>query len=83
MARLFIGNIPHGSSEGDLKQWIESWGFRAESAEIIRDGLSGKSRGFGFVTLTEDWRLKEAINALHGQRMGGRPLTVNFAVPRS
>ena len=83
MARLFIGNIPHGSSEEDLKQWIESWGFRAESAEIIRDGSNGRSRGFGFVNLAEEWRLQEAINALHGQRMEGRPPTVDVAVPRS
>jgi nucleolin len=83
MARLFVGNIPHGSSEVDLKQWIESWGFQAESAEIIRDGMSGRSRGFGFVTLAEAWRLQEAIDSLHGQRMGGRPLTVNVAVPRT
>jgi len=83
MARLFIGNIPHASSEMDLKEWIESRGFQAKSAEIIRDVSSGMSRGFGFVTLGEEWRLQEAIAALHGQPMEGRPLTVNVAVPRS
>ena len=83
MARLFIGNIPHSSSEEDLKQWIESWGFQTESAEIVRNNSSGRSRGFGFVTLAEDRRLQEAIDVLHGQRMGGRALTVNVAIPRS
>jgi RNA recognition motif-containing protein len=82
MARLFIGNIPHGSSESDLKQWIESKGFQAESAEIIRNGFSGAPRGFGFVTLAQEWRVQEAIEALHGQRRGSRTLTVNVAVPR-
>jgi len=81
MARLFIGNIPHSSSEDELERWVESQGFRAESAEIIRDRSTGFSRGFGFVTLTEEWRLREAIDALNGQRMGGRILTVNAAVP--
>ena len=81
MARLFIGNIPHGSCEDELERWLESQGFHAKSAEIIRDRFTGFSRGFGFVTLTEEWRLSEAIGALNGQRMGGRILTVNAAVP--
>src|SRR5437016_2554384 len=81
MARLFIGNIPHGSSEDELERWVESQGFHAESTEIIRDRSTGFSRGFGFVTLTEEWRLSEAISALNGQRMQGRILTVNAAVP--
>ena len=81
MARLFIGNIPHGSSEDELERWVESQGFHAKSAEIIRDRTTGFSRGFGFVTLSEEWKLSEAIDALNGQRMGGRILTVNAAVP--
>src|SRR5207244_1073448 len=74
MARLFIGNIPHGSSENDLRQWVQSRGFRAESAEIILDRSTGLPRGFGFVTLAEEWTLREAIDALNGQRMGTRIL---------
>ena len=54
----------------------------------MQDCLLGTSRtvhprGFGFVNLAEEWRLQEAINALHGQRMEGRPPTVDVAVPRS
>ena len=72
MPKLFVGNIPH-----------ESQGFQVESAQIIRDRSTGQSRGFGFVVLNEEWKLKDAINALNGQRMGGRVLTVNEALPQS
>ena len=58
-------------------------GFQVESAQIIRDRLTGQSRGFGFVVLNEEWKLKEAINAMNGQRMGGRVLTVNEALPQT
>jgi RNA recognition motif-containing protein len=83
MARLFIGNIPHGSSEVELQQWLHSRRFQVESVEIIRDRSTGLSRGFGFVTLAQEWRLQEAIDSLNGQRMGWRILTVNRANPVS
>src|SRR5881296_1878462 len=83
MQKIFVGNIPHASSDTDLQQWVESQGFPMESAQIIRDRSTGMSRGFGFVVLNEEWKIKEAINALNGQRMGGRVLTVNVAVPQS
>jgi RNA recognition motif-containing protein len=83
MPKIFVGNIPHGSSEGELQQWVEAQGFACESAQIIRDRSTGQSRGFGFVVLNDEWKLKDAINALNGQRMGGRVLTVNEAVPQT
>ena len=83
MAKLFVGNIPRTSSEAELQRWVESQGFHVESAQIIRDRSTGKSRGFGFVALNEEWTLTEAIAALNGQRMGGRILTVGAAVPQT
>ena len=83
MPKLFIGNIPHASSDTELQEWVESQGFQVESAQIIRDRSTGQSRGFGFVVLNEEWKLKDAINALNGQRMGGRVLTVNEALPQT
>jgi RNA recognition motif-containing protein len=83
MPKLFIGNIPHASSDADLQQWVESQGFTVESAQIIRDRSTGQSRGFGFVVLNDEWKLKDAINALNGQRMSGRVLTVNEALPQT
>jgi RNA recognition motif-containing protein len=81
MSKLFIGNIPHASSDAELQSWVESKGFQVESAQIIRDRATGLSRGFGFVTLSENWKLDEAISLLNRQLMGGRVLTVNQAVP--
>jgi RNA recognition motif-containing protein len=83
MPKLFIGNIPHASSDTELQEWVESQGFQVESAQVIRDRSTGQSRGFGFVVLNEEWKLKDAINALNGQRMGGRVLTVNEALPQT
>ena len=83
MAKLFVGNIPHASSEAELQRWVESQGFHVESAQIIRDRSTGQSRGFGFVVLNEEWKMKDAISALNGQRMGGRVLTVNEALPQT
>ena len=80
MPRLFIGNIPHASSAAELQQWVESRGFKVSAAEIIYDRFTGKSRGFGFVTLS-DSSLETAIGVLNGRRMLGRVLTVSEATP--
>jgi len=81
MPRLFIGNIPHASTNVELQQWVESRGFPVESAEVIYDRGTGKSRGFGFVTLTGEVKAHAAISVLNGRRMDGRILTVNEATP--
>lgn len=81
MPRLFVGNIPHASSDAELQRWVETQGFRVESVQIVRDRSTGQSRGFGFVVIDEGAQLKDAITALNGQRMGGRVLTVNQALP--
>ena len=80
MSRIFVGNIPHSSTDGELQQWVEAQGFGVESVQIVRDRSTGQSRGFGFVVLN-DGNLKAAIASLNGQRMGGRVLTVNEALP--
>jgi RNA recognition motif-containing protein len=83
MPKIFIGNIPHTSSDSELQQWVESQGSQVESAQVIRDRSTGQSRGFGFVVLNEAWKVKDVIAALNGQRMGGRVLTVNEALPQT
>ena len=57
--------------------------MQVESAQVIRDPSTGHSRGFGFAVLNDEWKLKDAIDALNGQRMGGRVLTVNQALPQA
>jgi RNA recognition motif-containing protein len=83
LPKLFVGNIPHASSDGELREWVEARGFPVKAAEIIHDRSTGQSRGFGFVALVDEGKAKEAILALNGGRMGGRILTVNEAVPRT
>jgi RNA recognition motif-containing protein len=78
-----MGNIPHASSEAELQEWVESQGFAVQSAQIIRDRSTGQSRGFGFVVLDESAKIKDAIAAMNGQRMGSRVLTVNEAIPHT
>jgi RNA recognition motif-containing protein len=82
MTKLFVGNVPHASTDVELQEWVESQGFQVESAQIIRDRSTGQSRGFGFIVLNDGLKIKEAISALNGQRMGGRVLTVNEALPQ-
>ena len=72
MPSLFVGNILPAFSNVELQQWVETHGFRVESAEIIRDPLTGHSHGFGFV-LPEESAIRD------GQRMGTRILPVNEA----
>jgi len=79
--KLFIGNIHYGVSEQELRDWVRSLGFQTLSAQIIRDRSTGNSRGFGFVEFKTEHQLEDAIAALNGQRMRGRILTVNLAVP--
>jgi RNA recognition motif-containing protein len=81
MPRLFVGNIPHASSDMELRQWVETRGFNVDSVEIIYDRTTGKPRGFGFITLTDNVDIQTAISLLNGRRMEGRVLTVNEATP--
>jgi RNA recognition motif-containing protein len=81
MQKLFIGNIPHASSDLELRQWVESQGFRVEAVELIYDRTTGKPRGFGFVNLSDESDVQKAIALMNGRRMDGRVLTVNKATP--
>lgn len=81
MNRLFVGNIPHAASEIDLRKWFTQKGFTVLKAEIVRDRMSGHSRGFGFVETEET--LNEVLEIPENdRRMSGRKLTINLAAPR-
>jgi RNA recognition motif-containing protein len=82
MSRLFVGNIPHACKECDLQSWFEQKGQPVESVQIIRDRISGHSRGFGFVQLKGAGDVKNMIEQLNGMRLSGRTLTVGEATPR-
>ena len=82
MSRLFVGNIPHACNDTDLQTWFEQQGFSVDSVQIIRDRVTGHSRGFGFVQLNSAPDVKGIIEKLNGQKLAGRVLTVGEAVPK-
>ena len=79
--KLFVGNLPHGTTDGALNEFVTNAGFNVASAVVIRDKMTGVPRGFGFVELAEGEDLQRAITGLNGQALEGRPLTVNEARP--
>ena len=82
MLRLFVGNIPHACNEAELQRWFEEQGHSVTFTQVIRDRVTGHSRGFGFVELEDTSDLKGTIEQLNGLRLSGRVLTVNAATPR-
>ncbi len=82
MKNLFVGNLPFGISEGDLRTMFEKYGT-VERASIITDRDTGKSRGFGFVEMPDDSAAEQAIAGLNGKDMGGRAMSVSEARPKS
>jgi len=79
--KLYVGNLPYSTQDADLEQLFGQHGT-VESAQIIMDRMSGRSKGFGFVEMSTDEEAQGAIAALNGQDFGGRALTVNEAKPR-
>jgi RNA recognition motif-containing protein len=80
--RLFVGNLPHSVTDDALNGFVVNAGFQVASAVVIRDKLTGQSRGFGFVELAEGEDFQRAIEGLNGQELEGRKLTVNEARPQ-
>lgn len=79
--KLYVGNLSYSVSSTDLQQMFAAFGT-VESAEVIADRETNRSKGFGFVEMSSDQEAQAAIQALNGQDHDGRPLTVNEAKPR-
>jgi RNA recognition motif-containing protein len=79
--KLYVGNLSYDTSDSDLQRLFEEYG-KVDSAQVVRDRESGRSRGFGFVEMPDDQEAQAAIDGLNGQESGGRALTVNEARPR-
>jgi len=79
--KLYVGNLSFETTENDLQDLFEQHGTVTEVA-LMMDRMTGKSRGFAFVTMSDDAQANAAIAALNGRELGGRPLTVNPARPR-
>ncbi len=79
--KLYVGNLGYGVSSSDLQRMLSDHGS-VQSAEVISDRATGRSKGFGFVEMSSDAEAEAAITALNGIEHEGRTLTVNEAKPR-
>ena len=77
--KIYIGNLEFGTSEDDLKKFIEEKGLSAKDVKIITDKFSGKSKGFGFAEFETEEQTQQAIDALNEQELNGRALRVSKA----
>src|SRR5215213_8079488 len=80
-SKLYVGNLSYNTTSSDLEQLFAPHGT-VQSAEVIQDRDTGRSKGFGFVQMASDAEAQAAIAALNGQQADGRALTVNEAKPR-
>ena len=78
---LYIGNLSWGTTEEDLQQLFEAYG-EVSSCKIIKDKVTNRSKGFGFVEMPNNDEANQAISALNGKDVGGRNISVNEARPR-
>ncbi len=79
--KLYVGNIPFGASEEDLKKLFSEAGV-VQSAKIVTDPYSGRSRGFGFVEMASKAEVEKAISLFNGKTFMDRTLTVSEARPQ-
>ena len=79
--KLFVGNLSFNTTENDLQDAFAAHGTVVE-ANLMMDRMSGRPRGFGFVTMGTADEAQKAVQALNGAQLDGRALTVNVARPR-
>jgi cold-inducible RNA-binding protein len=79
--KLFVGNLPFSVGDAELTQIFADHG-EVQSARVISDRDTGRSRGFGFVEMPNSSEAETAISQLNGKDLGGRPLRINEARPR-
>jgi RNA recognition motif-containing protein len=79
--KLYVGNLSYSVNSSELEQLVSQYGTD-ESAQVIQDRETGRSKGFGFVEMGSDAEAQAAISGLNEQEHNGRPLSVNEARPR-
>jgi RNA recognition motif-containing protein len=80
--KLYVGNLSYDVSDSALSEMFAAFGT-VQSAQVIMDRDTGRSKGFGFVEMGSDQEAQAAIAGLNGKEVGGRSLTVNEARPKS
>lgn len=78
--KLYVGNLSWSTTDASLKETFSAAG-QVESATVITDKMSGRSRGFGFVEMSNDDEAQKAIEMFNGKEIDGRKVTVNEAKP--
>jgi cold-inducible RNA-binding protein len=78
--KLYVGNLPFSTTDQDLSEMFGQCGA-VESAKVIMDRDTGRSKGFGFVEMSSDAEAQAAISKYNGSDFNGRPMTVNEAKP--
>ena len=78
--KLYVGNLPYSVRDEDLQQAFGAFGS-VNSAKVMMERDTGRSKGFGFVEMGSDAEAQAAINGMHGQPLGGRAIVVNEARP--
>lgn len=79
--KLFVGNLSFNTTENELQDAFAVHGTVAE-VNLMVDRMTGRPRGFAFVTMSTPEEAQKAIEVMHGKDLGGRPLTVNIARPK-
>lgn len=79
--KLYVGNLSYSVTDSDLEQLFAQYGS-VQSAQVIQDRETGRSKGFGFVEMSSDEEAQAATQGLNEQEHQGRPLSVNEARPR-
>lgn len=82
MKNLYVGNLPHSTTESELRNVFQAHGD-VEKVSIVTDRETGRARGFAFVEMTNAGEADKAIAALNGTELGGRTLTINEAKPKT
>ena len=78
--KLYVGNLSYSVRDDDLRQQFSAFG-NVQSAKVMMERDTGRSKGFGFVEMASDQEAQAAIQGMNGKNMGGRDLTVNIARP--
>ena len=78
--KLYVGGLPYSTTDTELRDAFAQVGM-VEAASIVMDKMTGRSRGFGFVTMPNDAEADKAIETLNGTDFAGRTITVNEARP--
>ena len=78
--KLYVGGLPYSTTDSELSEAFSQSG-KVDSATVISDRMTGRSKGFGFVEMSSDEEADAAIEMWNGKELGGRTLTVNVARP--